>query len=88
MPAQLHDVLTEAREHGTSGPPAFPVFVLMPHTHTEGKSNVRRTRAYARNVIRRLKVVWPGLESAVDDSKAEGLLIGRSVEPGACRQAR
>jgi hypothetical protein len=42
---------------------------------------VRRTRAYARNVIRRLKVVWPGLESAVDDSKPEGLLIRRSVEP-------
>jgi hypothetical protein len=32
-------------------------------------------------VIRRLKVVWPGLESAIDDSKAEGLVIRRSVEP-------
>jgi hypothetical protein len=39
---------------------------------TEGKGNVRRTRAYARSVIRRLKVVWPGLESAVDESKPEG----------------
>jgi hypothetical protein len=48
---------------------------------TEGKGNVRRTRAYARSVIRRLKVVWPGLESAIDDSKAEGLVIRRSVEP-------
>jgi hypothetical protein len=48
---------------------------------TEGKGNVRRTRAYTRNVIRRLKVVWPGLESVVDDSKAEGLVIRRSIPP-------
>jgi hypothetical protein len=44
-------------------------------------SNPRRTRAYARSVIRRLKVVWPGLADAVDENHKNGIVILRSAPP-------
>jgi hypothetical protein len=44
-------------------------------------SNPRRIRAYARNVVQRLKVVWPGLDTAVDERNPDGLLIKRAVAP-------
>jgi hypothetical protein len=46
-----------------------------------GDSNPRRTRAYARSVIRRLKVVWPGLVDAVDENHKNGIAILRSAPP-------
>jgi hypothetical protein len=52
------------------------------HSERAGQdSNPRRVRAYARSVVRRLKVIWPGLENAVDERSKDGLLILRSAPP-------
>ena len=52
------------------------------HAERSGSdSNPRRIRAYARSVVKRLKVVWPGLDTAIDENNPDGLVIKRSVPP-------
>ncbi|HZL21127.1 MAG TPA: replication protein RepA [Polyangia bacterium] len=61
-----------------------PTLVRWADIHAErggGDSNPRRIRAYARSVVQRLKVIWPGLAEAIDENHKSGLVIQRSAPP-------